>query len=69
LLNFICMCDLVLIVEKCGHHSLKTAKIGIRTPLKSANYFRFVSQTIGDEATTFLSSMQNFVKIGQELWT
>jgi len=56
-------------VEKCGQQSLKTAKIRIRTPLKSANYFRFVSQTIGDEATTFLSRMQNFVKIGKEMWT
>ena len=46
----------------------KTAKIGIRTPLTSTNYFRFLSQTIGDEATTYLSRMQNFVKIGKELW-
>ena len=30
---------------KNGHQSLKTAEIGIRTPLKSVNYFRFVSQT------------------------
>jgi len=28
--------------------SLKTAKLGIRTSLKSANYFRFVSQTTGE---------------------
>ena len=55
--------------EKCGHQSMKTAKIGIRTPLKSANHFRFVSQTIGVEATTFVSRMQNLVKIGKELWT
>ena len=34
-------------VEKCGHQSLKTAKIGIRSSLKSANYFRFISQTTG----------------------
>ena len=34
--------------------------IGIRTPLKLANYFRFASQTIAVEATTFLSHMQNF---------
>jgi len=47
----------------------KLSKIGIRTPLKSANYFRFLSQTIGDEATTFLSRVQNFVKIGKELLT
>jgi len=33
-------------VEKFGLQSLKTAEIGIRTALKSANYFRFVSQTI-----------------------
>ena len=43
---------------------MKTAEIGIRTPLKSENYFRLVSQTLGVEATTFLSSMQNLVKIG-----
>jgi len=49
--------------------SLKTAEIGIRTPLKSANYFRFVSQTTGDEATTFLSRKQNFVTISKELST
>ena len=53
--------------NKCGHQSLKTAQIGIHTPLKSANYLRFVSQTIGVEAT--MSCMQNFVKIGKELWT
>ena len=37
--------------------------------LKFANYFRFVEQTIGDRATTFLSRVQNLVKIGKELWT
>jgi len=37
--------------------------------LKLANYFRFASQTIGVDAKTFLSRMQNFVKIGKELWT
>jgi len=42
---------------------------GRSTSLKSAHYFPFVSQTIGVEATTFLSRMQNFVKIGEELWT
>ena len=56
-------------LEKCGLQSLKTAKIGIHTPLKSAKYFRFLSQTIGDEATTFLRCMQNFMKICKELWT
>jgi len=30
-------------VEKCAHQSLKTAEIGICTPLKAANCFRFVS--------------------------
>jgi len=44
-------------------------EIVIRTPLKWANNFRFVSQTIGVEATTFLSRVQNLVKIGKELWT
>jgi len=52
---------------KCSDHSLKIAEIGIRTPLKLANYFRFVSQTIGVEAITFVSRMQNLVKIGKEL--
>ena len=46
--------------------SLKTAKFGIRTPLKSSNYFRFVSQTIGVDATIFVSRMQNLVKIGKK---
>ena len=44
--------------------SLKTAEIGIGAPLKSAKYFRFVSQTTGADATTFLSRTQNLVKIG-----
>jgi len=44
-------------------------EIGIHTPLKSANYSRFVSQTIGIDMTTFLSRMQNLVKIGKELLT
>ena len=57
------------LLKKCDDQSLKTAKIGIRTSLKSVNYFRFVSQTTGVEATTFLSRMQNFVKIGKELRT
>jgi len=70
LLSFFSVCAIwCSSVEKCAHQSLKTAKIGIRTSLKSANYFRFVSQTIGDNATTFLSPVQNFVKIGKELWT
>jgi len=43
------------------------AEIRIHTPLKSATYFWFVSQTIGVDATTFLSHMQNLVKIGKEL--
>ena len=51
--------------EKCGHQNLKTTEIGIRTPLKSETYFRFVSQTVGVEATTFLSRVQNLVKIGK----
>ena len=43
--------------------SPERAKIGIRTPLKSANYFRFVSQATGVEATTFVSRMQHLVKM------
>jgi len=49
------------------HQSLKTAEIRIRTPLKLGNYFRF--QTIGVEATIFLSRIQNLLKIGKDLWT
>ena len=44
----------------------KLPKIGIRTPLQSTNYFRFVWQTISVDATTFLSRMQNLVKIGKK---
>ena len=47
----------------------KPAKIGFCTFLKSVNYFRFVPETIAFEATTFLSSIQNLVKIGKELRT
>jgi len=43
--------------------------IGIRTPLKLANYFRFVSQTKCEEEARFLNRLQNLVKIGKELWT
>jgi len=48
----------------------KLSKSNFRTPLKSENYFWFVSLTIGVEleATTFLSRMQNLLKIGKELW-
>ena len=35
-------------VEKRGNYSRDTAKIGIRTPLKSDIYFRFVIETIID---------------------
>ena len=66
--NFICTWDLVWSVERCAHQSLKTAEIRIRTPLKSASCFRLVSQ-IGVDATTFLSRLQNLVKIGKELRT
>ena len=34
--------------EKRGNYSRDTAKIGIRTPLKLDNYFRFVTETIVD---------------------
>ena len=54
---------------KYGHHSRKTAKIGLCTSLKSVIYFPFVSETIALETTTFLSGMQNLVKIGKELRT
>ena len=48
--------------KKLSDLSLKTAKIGIRTSLKSAIYFRLVSQTIHIEQTTFPSRVQNLVK-------
>jgi len=51
--------------KKCALQSLKTAEIGIRTSLKSANCFQFVSQ-IGVDAPTFLSRLQSLVKIGKE---
>ena len=54
-------------VRKYVHHSCETAKIGFCTSLKSVNYFRFVPETIAFETTTFLSGMQNLVKIGKEL--
>ena len=47
----------------------KYAKIGICTPLKSAIYFRFVSETIAVEPIIFPSGMQNLVKIGKQLRT
>jgi len=47
--------------------TLNTAKIGIHTSLKLANYFWFVSQIVAVEATTSLRRMQNLVKIGKEL--
>ena len=58
-----------LFKDDCGDHdqSLKTAKIGICTSLK-LNIFRSVSETMTVEPTTFLSHVQNLVKIGKELW-
>jgi len=56
-------------VRKYVYHSRETAKIGFCTSLKSVNYFRFVPETIAFETTTFLSGMQNLVKIGKELRT
>jgi len=40
-------------VEKCDDQSLKTAEIWICTSLKLANYFQFVSQRTGVDATTW----------------
>jgi len=52
-------------LKQCGDQSLRTAEIGICTPLKSDIYFRFVSQTIAViEPTVFRSLVQNLVKIG-----
>jgi len=47
----------------------KYAEIGICTPLKSAVYFPFVSETIAVEPLIFPSGVQNLVKIGIELRT
>ena len=46
--------------KSCQNMNLHTSEI--------ENYFRFVSQTIGVEATILLIRMQNLVKIGKELW-
>ena len=70
LLNFICTWDLVLICwkmwwpepENCRNPNSHTPKIG-------NYYFRFVSQRTGVDAITFMSRMQNLLKICKELWT
>jgi len=36
-----------IFVEKHGKRNWETAKIGIRTPLKLYDYFRFVLETTG----------------------
>ena len=46
-------------VRKYDHHNWDTAKIGFCTPLI---YFRFASETIAFETTTFLSCMQSFME-------
>ena len=56
-------------VGKYVNRNRETAKIGFCTSLKSVNYFRFVPETIAFETITFLSGMQNLVKIGKELRT
>ena len=57
-------------VEKYGDQSQKTAKIEIRTPVKSDIYFRFVVSEISDvEPITSPSRVQNLVKIRNELQT
>jgi len=56
-------------VEKRSNSDQETAKIGICTLLKFEIYFRFVSQTIGVEPTTFPNRVQNLVKICKELRT
>jgi len=56
-------------VEKCGNNNQETAKIGIFTPLISEIYFRFVTEKIGVDPTTFLYHMLNLVKIAKELRT
>jgi len=47
--------------ENCQNWNPHISKIG--------KLLWFVSQTTGIESTTFLSRMQNLVKIGEELWT
>jgi len=66
--NFIGAWDLMLICWKMCSPEPENWRNQIRTPLKSANCSRFVSQ-IGVHATTFLSRLQNLVKIGKRLWT
>ena len=62
LINFNSIRILVTNRGKYGHHNRKTVKIGFCTSLKSVSYFRFVSETIAFETTTFLSGMQNWWK-------
>jgi len=71
LLNFVLYtaCCAAWSVGKPDVQSLKTAKIRIHISLKSGIYFGFVSQAIGVETTTFLSCVQNLMKIDKELWT
>jgi len=66
LISYISIQVLWRFVRKSVHHNWETAKIGFCTPLI---YFRFVSKTIAFERTTFLSGMQNLLKIGKELRT
>jgi len=46
------------LLKKCAHQSLKTAEIGICTPLKSANCFQFVSQ-IGENRYRIVDVIPN----------
>jgi len=43
---------------------LKTAKMGISTPLKSDTYFRFLSETYVEQ-TAIPSHVQNLVQLGK----
>lgn len=59
------MTDLFTCLNRLSLQNLKTAKIGICTPLKSKFPPQFVSERIGIEPITFHSRMQNLVKISK----
>jgi len=50
--------------ENCRNRNPHTSEIGKLVPVCITNK----NETIGVDATTFLSRMENLLKIGKELW-
>ena len=67
LIRYISVWIFVTIRGKICPPQSRNWKNGFCTSLKSVNYFRFVPETIAFETTTFLSGVENLVKIGKEL--